>query len=117
MKLMSKVLFIFLLVTFSNYGFSATDLVGKIDRIQINGDGKLWIKLSEARFNEFCKPGWYGFNVYIPQSDKNYPYYYGLITTALTHSHNVRISNISYFDGTKACDITQTGYGIVLLKK
>jgi len=116
MKLFLQIIFLLLLVTFSKHGVSGTDLTSKIDRIQINGDGKLWIKLSEPRFDEFCKPAWFGFNVYIPQSDKNYPYYYGLVTTALTHSHYVRISNISYFDGTKPCDITQTGYGIVLLK-
>jgi hypothetical protein len=116
MNFFIKIALLFSLVTFSNYGFSGTDLVGKVERIQINSDGMLWIKLSEPRFDEFCKVGWYGFNAYIPQSDKNYPYYYGLITTALTNDHYVRISNISHFDGTKACDITQTGYGLVLLK-
>jgi len=116
MKLFLNTTLLLFLVTFSSYGVAGVDLTSQIDRIQINGDGNLWVKLADPRFDAYCKSGWFGFNVYIPQTDKNYPYYYGLITTALTKNLSVRISNISHFDGTKACDITQTGYGIVLLK-
>lgn len=87
-----------------------------IERIKINGDGKLWLKMTNPSFDQYCKKGWYGFNVFIPESDEAYPYYYGLVTTALTKQHQVLIANISIYDGIQACDITKTGYGIVLLK-
>jgi len=57
-----------------------------------------------------------GVNLYIPETDKSYPYYYSLVTTALVKEKSVFIANISVFDGSKACDITKTGYGLVLKK-
>jgi len=98
---------------FSTTSFAGADLLSTIERVQIKGDGKLWLKMTNSAFDTYCKPGWHGFNLYIPESDPSYPYYYGLIASALAKNQSIRVSNISYFDGTTTCDITKTGYGIV----
>ncbi|MDH5325961.1 MAG: hypothetical protein OEZ68_00670 [Gammaproteobacteria bacterium] len=104
----------FVFVTFS--AFAGVDVESTVERVQIKGDGNLWIKMTDARFDQYCRPGWFGFNLYIPVSDKSYPYYYGLVTTALSKGQRLYIANISVFDGTQPCDLTQTGYGVVLKK-
>ncbi len=106
--------FIFFLLPFACY--SGVDLTSKISRVKLNGDGNLWIKMESDSFDEYCKPGWFGFNLYIPESDKYFPYYYGLLTSALASGQNVYIANISKYDGSTACDLTKTGYGVVVLK-
>ena len=107
-----KVLFISLLFSISS--FAGVDLTSTIDRVHLRGDVKLWLKMTNALFDEYCKPGWHGFNIYILDTDPSYPYYYGLITSALSKNQNVMIANISYFNGTTACDVVKTGYGIVV---
>lgn len=102
---------------FSSFCFAGVDLSSTIERIQLKSDGKLWLKMTSPAFDTYCKPGWYGFNLYILESDPSYPYYYGLVTSALAKNQSIRISNISYFDGTKACDIVKTGYGVVVSRK
>lgn len=102
---------------FSATSMAGTDLVSTIERVQLKGDGKLWLKMTNSTFDTYCKPGWYGFNLYILESDPSYPYYYGLVTSALAKNQSIRVSNISYFDGTTACDIVKTGYGIVVSRK
>jgi len=90
------------------------DLSGYVQRIWIKNDDTLMIKMKESSFDTYCQPGWYGFNLSIPMSDKNFPYYYGLITTAIAKNQPLFIANITVFNGTTACDLTKTGYGIVL---
>tara|TARA_R110002060_G_scaffold880_3_gene2104 strand:+ start:3890 stop:4234 length:345 start_codon:yes stop_codon:yes gene_type:complete len=107
-----RVFFISLL--FSVSSLAGVDLTSTIERVQLKGDGKLWLKMTNSAFDTYCKPSWHGFNLYIPETDPSYPYYYGLIASALTQNQSVFIANISYFDGTTTCDITKTGYGIVV---
>lgn len=111
-KVLTTLLFLFLPLS----ALAGVDLASTIERIKVSGDGKLWLKMTNSAFDQYCKPGWYGFNLYIPETDKSYPYYYGLIATALAKDKAVYIANISTFDGSKACDITKTGYGLVLKK-
>jgi hypothetical protein len=99
---------------FSTTCCAGVDLSSNIERVWLKGDGKLWLKMTSSTFDTYCKPVWHGFNLYIPETDPSYPYYYGLIASALAKNQRIRISNISYFDGTTACDITKTGYGIVV---
>ncbi|WP_298772824.1 hypothetical protein [uncultured Shewanella sp.] len=94
----------------------AKDLSSTIERVWMKGDGKLWLKMTSDEFDAYCKPGWYGFNLYIPDSDPAYPYYYGLITSALAKQQSLFIANIDKFDGTESCDLTETAYGIVVQK-
>ena len=94
---------------------SGVDLVGKVERLQIkSNDHKLWIRMNNPSFDTYCAQGWYGFNIYIPTSDPMFPYYYGLLTSALAQQQDVYIANISRFDGNTACDLSLTGYGIVV---
>lgn len=114
---MNKIILVVLLLLSSHICFGGTDISSTIDRIQLKNDDKLWIKMKSDSFNQYCKPGWLGFNLFIPKSDKNFPYYYGLLTNALSKNQVLFIANISHFDGSTACDLTQTGYGIVILSQ
>ncbi|MDW6003568.1 hypothetical protein [Vibrio mangrovi] len=110
-----KKLLLMLVLLSSNFAFAGVDLSGTIERVHMNGD-KLWLKMSNTDFDRYCKPGWYGFNLYIPVSDKSFPYYNGLVTSALATGQSLYIANISHFNGSGACDLTKTGYGIVVHK-
>jgi hypothetical protein len=101
-------------VLFSGLCHAGVDLQSTVERLKVSGDGKLWIKMTSSRFDDYCKPGWYGFNMYIPESDPSYPFYYAVLNTALSNGNNVYLANISHFDGTTACDLTKTGYGVVI---
>jgi len=109
-----KILLGCLLWCISSYGFAGVDLTGKITRVWLKDDDKLWFAMDNTQFNTYCKPRWFGFNLYIPKSDKDFPYYYGLITSASAKGQKVRISAINVFDGSTACNVIQTGYGIVV---
>lgn len=98
---------------FSIHAFAGFDVTGKITSIQLN-DAGLYFAFSNRAADEYCKVGWASLSFYVPAKHKDYPYYYGLISTANIHKQTVRIANISVFDGTTACDITKTGYGLVV---
>ncbi|MDZ7923414.1 MAG: hypothetical protein U5M23_05005 [Marinagarivorans sp.] len=104
-----------LLLLNSTVAFAGVDLASTIARIQLKGDGKLWIKMSSGEFDKYCKPGWNGFNLYIQESDPSFPYYYGLIATALSKGQRLYVANISVFNGTSTCDLIKTGYGVTVL--
>ena len=113
---MMKYILAAVLTVFSMVSFAATDIQSTIERVQLKGDGNLWIKMTNSGFDRFCKPGWHGFNLFIPQSDAAFPYYYGLVTSALAKGQDLYIANIDVFDGSTHCDLTKTGYGIVVQK-
>jgi hypothetical protein len=110
---LKKLTFILLAFT-SFYTFAGVDVVAKIQHLHIKGDGKLWLKLDSAIIDQHCKKGWHDFNVYIKTDDKNYPFYFALLASAHSKGQRIRLSNISMFDGTTACDIAATGYGVVV---
>lgn len=95
---------------------AGVDLVSTVERVKLNGDGKLWLKMTSSTFDQYCKPTWFGFNLYIPESDPSFPYYYGMVVSALANGQSLHIANISKFDGSTTCDLTKTGYGIVVKK-
>lgn len=95
---------------------AGVDLAGHVQRVQVDGNGALWFVIDSANASTYCRPGWFDFNMYIPANHPQYACYYGLLLTALTKPKPVFIANISVFNGSSACDITQAGYGIVLLK-
>lgn len=101
-------------VLISTMASAGVDLRSTVERVKLNGDGKLWLKMSDTRFDQYCRPGWYGFNLYIPMTDEAFPYYYGLITSALAKGQQLYIANISTYDGTTVCDLTETSFGIVV---
>ena len=95
--------------------YAGFDASGLIARMWVTSNGDLYFVLNNTSANVYCKPGWYGFNFVVPKGDTTYPYYYGVITTAIAKSLTVDIPNLDVFNGTGPCDITKTGYGIVLL--
>ena len=94
------------------------DLRGQVAAVHIASDGKLWFALTPAAGTSapstYCKPGWGGFNLYVPRDHSEYPYYYAMLMTAVSKGKPVYVANISIYDGTGACDITKTGYGLFI---
>lgn len=110
---MKRFFCVLLAICFSCKAFAGFDVFGKIKSVQLK-DGALYFSFSNRSADVYCKVGWDNLSFYVPADHKDYPYYYGLITTANIHKQNVRIANINVFDGTTACDITKTGYGLVV---
>jgi hypothetical protein len=101
-----------LLISFASFSASAgTDVVGYITSVHLK-DGVLNFSFSNRAADAYCKVGWAGLSFFVPTNHKDYPYYYGLITSASAKKQKVRLANISVFNGSGACDITKTNYGI-----
>ena len=92
------------------------DLWGYVQRVQIAPDGKIWFMVDSPEAPTYCKADWFGLNLYIPPDNPQYAYYYGLLMSAVTKQKMIVVANISVFNGTTACDITKTNYGLVILK-
>lgn len=96
------------------------DLVGQVAAVQIASDGKLWFSMIAAPGttapSTYCKPGWAGLNLYVPKDDPEYPYYYAMLMTAVSKGKRVYVANANATpnDGTGPCDITKTGYGLMI---
>ena len=105
---------------------AGVDVTGTVNELQVAGDGTLYFNITGTTFanagtasvtiNSFCLVHWAGMSLYVPAGDPNYVYYYGLLATSLTKSIPVLLGNISTYNGTQSCDVTKTGYGVVLLK-
>lgn len=98
--------------------YAGYDMYGVVSRIQVKADGNLWFAITPnagmAPLSTFCAPQWAGLDLYIPSSNPQYAYYYGLLMTSLTKNKTVLIANIDVFNGVGPCDVTRTGYGLVL---
>jgi hypothetical protein len=93
--------------------FAGVDVSGYITSVHLK-DGVLNFSFSNRAADAYCKVGWAGLSFYVPTDHKDYPYYYGLITSANSKKQQIRLPNISAFNGSTACDITKTGYGIIV---
>ena len=95
------------------------DLRGQVAAVQIASDGKLWFSMTASAGTSapstYCKPGWAGLNLYVPRDHSEYPYYYAMLMTAVSKGKTVLVANASIHDGTGPCDITKTGYGLLIL--
>jgi hypothetical protein len=53
------------------------DLWGKVTGVQIAAGGKLWFSMTAASGttapSTYCKPGWAGLNLYVPQGPRRVP--------------------------------------------
>jgi len=92
------------------------DIAGKVQRVQIAADGKLWFAVDNTQTTTFCKPGWFDMTMYVPPSDPQYAYYFAMLMAAATKGKTVYIANISVFNGSTSCDITQTGFGLTFIQ-
>jgi len=104
----------------SRPAIAGADLGGTVNAIQVAADGTLWFSISPSAGTPnpatYCKPGWAGLNMFIPPSNSQYAYYYGMLMTSLSKGTVAYVANVSVFNGSVPCDITQTGYGLVLFK-
>lgn len=98
---------------------AGADLVGQVANVQLASDGKLWFSMTAAAGttapSTYCKPGWAGLNLHVPKDHSEYPYYYAMLMTAVSKGKQVYVANVSIYDGTGPCDITKTGYGLMIL--
>ena len=105
------------LVTSSITANAGVDIAGQVQRVQIAGDGTLWFAMDTTPAATFCKPGWNGMTMYIPATHPQFRYYYAMLLAATSTGKSVYVANISIFNGSTSCDITQTGYGLTLFNQ
>ena len=110
----TRLAFMFFTVLMSFAANAGVDLTGKVTRVWLKSDDRLWFRLDNASVDTYCKRGWYDFNLYIPATHKDFAFYFSLITSANANGQQLRVSNISKFNGTTACNVLDTGYGIVV---
>lgn len=94
---------------------AGVDLSGPVQRVHLDSAGNLWFAMDTTASGTYCKKGWFSLNMYVPKSSPEFPYYFAMLSTAVSKGKSVYVANISTFDGSGACDITKTGYGLVLL--
>ena len=114
LRLLNKIACIFLLFGFSQTCSAGYDVTGLIEGVQINADG-IRFGFHSGGASKYCADAWNGMNFYIPATNPTFPYYYTLIVSAFNKKQTIYMGNISVFNGTTPCDVSQTGYGIVVL--
>lgn len=106
---------IFLVLAPVKKATAGVDLWVHVVRIQIAGDGKIWFAVDGSDVTNYCKSDWNGLTMYIPPDNPQYSYLYTVLLSSLLKGKGIIVANISIYNGTSACDITKTGYGLVLL--
>jgi hypothetical protein len=96
--------------------YAGVDITGPVQRVQVAADGTLWFAMDTTAASTYCKPGWYSLTMYVPKDNPQYPYYFAMLVAAASKGNSVKVANISVFDGSTACDITKTGYGLVFIQ-
>lgn len=94
--------------------FAGTDVTGIVQQMWVDSSGNLWFRLNNTSADPYCAAGWGDNNMYVPATNANYSSFYGIVLASLTKSLTVEVPNISAFNGSTSCDITQTSYGIML---
>lgn len=92
--------------------FAGIDISGTLTGVQQAPDGNLYFGINANVSGTYCAEHWVGLNMFVPATDPNYSYYYGLLMLALSKAKVVYIGNIGIYNGTIPCDVTKTGYGI-----
>jgi hypothetical protein len=106
-----------ILLAISNFAAAGVDASGPVDVVQVSANGDLNFRMQAINVNisNYCKGGWYGLNMFVPKGHPEYPYYYAMVMTAATKAKNLYVANVGIYNGTTVCDITKTGYGLVLV--
>lgn len=102
-----------LLLCTAGVSYGGVDISGPVQRVQIGADGTLWFSMDTTPAATYCRAGWNDMRLYVPKESAEYPYYFAMLMTAAAKGKNVYVANISIFNGSTACDITKTGYGLV----
>lgn len=111
-----KAFLIVMLGLITSSAFGGTDIVGKVVAVHIDSSS-LKFELKGASVATYCAGGWAGLNMIVPKTDPQFPYYYSQVLAAYKENWNVYIGNVSALGtGIQYCDITKTGYGILVIK-
>ena len=98
----------------SSLAFAGTDVTGIVQQMWVDSSGNLWFRLNNTSADAYCAKNWGNNNLYVPAGNANYSFFYGVVLASVTKGITVDVPNISVFNGSTSCDITQTGYGIML---
>ena len=104
------------LLFFGTHANAGIDVSGLVPRIWLTASGDLYFIVDSPTVPTYCLPTWFGFTMYVPKGDPNFVYYYGLLATAVAKAKPVYVANVSIYNGTTQCDISKTGYGVVLMQ-
>jgi hypothetical protein len=104
------------LLLWGAYANAGIDVSGTVPMVWLSGNGDLWFTVNSPTTTTYCLPQWSGLTMYIPRSDPNFIYYYGLLATAVAKAKPVYVANISIYNGSTPCNISNTGYGIMLMQ-
>jgi hypothetical protein len=94
--------------------FAGYDATGVAVQMSLDAAGNLWFRLNNTNADSYCALGWYNNNLYVPATDPSFAFYYGIVLASVSKSQALVVPNISVFNGTTSCDITKTGYGLML---
>lgn len=87
-----------------------------VTAVQIAPNGNVYFQASGVNVSPYCASGWAGLNMYVPKDHPDYMQYYVMLMTALTKSKKVYVANLDLGNtGAAPCDITKTGFGLMLL--
>lgn len=117
MKKFFRIASLLLLLAIAPASHAGVDLYGPVQRVTLGGDGNLWFAMDTTAVKQYCAAGWHDLTIYVPKDHPQFPYYFAMLMTAAAKGHNVKVANISVFNGTTGCDITKTGYGLVFFEK
>jgi hypothetical protein len=96
--------------------WAGVDVSHPAARMQVAPDGALWFAIEHPDAVTYCRQGWHNLNMVVPKDHPQYPYYYAMVLASVSKGKSLYVANISVFDGSAPCDITRTGYGLVLLQ-
>lgn len=111
-------LVLLLLAGHSQLAMAGADVFGVVNALQVAPDGKLWFSIVPGQGSPspgtYCKLGWAGLGMYVSPDNPQYAFYYGLLLASLTKGAGIYVANVSVFNASTPCDISQTGYGLML---
>lgn len=87
-----------------------------VTAVQIAQNGNVYFQASGVNVSPYCGAGWAGLNMYVPKDHPDYLQYYVMLMTALAKGKKVYVANLDLGNtGAAPCDITKTGFGLMLL--
>lgn len=101
---------------FSTSIFAGVDINGPVTKAQMAPDG-FYFLVTSASSSPYCKAGWAGLNMFVPKDHPEFFQYYGMVLSALAKAKNLYIANVDLGNnGSAPCDVTKSGYGIMMLQ-
>jgi hypothetical protein len=95
---------------------NAVDVRGVVSGLWFKpGTNQLWFAINGQDTSPYCVPNWLGLSMYIPTTDPNFSYYYGLLLASMSKKITIYMPSISFYQNSTDCDITKTGYGFILV--